>query len=42
MADGAVPSGYLGIVRSLTGRRWRERPFDPAVMRAHQARLGLA
>ncbi|MBS0409232.1 MAG: single-stranded-DNA-specific exonuclease RecJ [Proteobacteria bacterium] len=42
MADGAVPSGYLGIVRSLTGRRWRERPFDPAVLRAHQARLGLA
>jgi len=42
MADGAVPSGYLGIVRSLTGRRWRERPFDPGVLRAHQARLGLA
>jgi single-stranded-DNA-specific exonuclease len=42
MADGALPpAGYLGVSRSLGGRRWRERPFDPAVVRAHQQGLGL-
>ena len=42
MADGAVPSGFLGVTRSLTGRRWRERPSDPSIVRAHQASLGLS
>jgi single-stranded-DNA-specific exonuclease len=35
------PAGFLGVSRSLSGRRWRERPADPAVTRDHQARLGL-
>ncbi len=35
-------AGFLGVDRSLTGRRWRERPADPNVTRAHQARLGLS
>jgi len=42
MADGSLTGGFLGVSRSLTGRRWRERPSDPAVVRAHQQRLGLA
>jgi single-stranded-DNA-specific exonuclease len=32
---------FLGVERSLTGRRWRERPADPDVTRGLQARLGL-
>ncbi len=42
MADGGVPTGFLGVTRSLSGRRWRERPADPAIVRLHQARLGLS
>ncbi len=43
MPDGAAASGdYLGVTASLSGRRWRERPADPTVTRAHQARLGLS
>ena len=38
MADGGALSGFLGVSHSLTGRRWRERPADPAVTRDHQAR----
>jgi single-stranded-DNA-specific exonuclease len=41
-ADGGQGLGYLGVSRSLTGRRWRERPADPAITREHQARHGLS
>ena len=41
MADGSGPDGFLGVRRSLGGRRWRERPADPEVVRAHQRELGL-
>lgn len=49
MADGGhsarpSPSGaptFLGVERSLSGRAWRQRPADPAVVRAHQQGLGL-
>ena len=41
MADGAGPLGYLGVDRSLSGRRWRERPADPDLARRHQLALGL-
>jgi single-stranded-DNA-specific exonuclease len=46
MADGAgppPPTGevYLGVERSLSGRTWRARPADDAVVRAHMLRLGL-
>jgi single-stranded-DNA-specific exonuclease len=41
-ADGEIVGGFLGVTRSLTGRRWRERRADPAVTREHQARLGLS
>jgi len=33
---------FLGVGRSMTGRRWRARPADPETMRAHQAKLGLS
>ncbi|MBA3812651.1 MAG: single-stranded-DNA-specific exonuclease RecJ, partial [Caulobacteraceae bacterium] len=36
------PPVFLGVSASLTGRRWRERPADPAVTRDHQARFGLS
>lgn len=36
MADGAGNIGFLGVSRSLSGRRWRERPADPALVIAHQ------
>ncbi len=42
MADGAGPLGYLGVDRSLSGRRWRERPADADLARRHQLALGLA
>jgi single-stranded-DNA-specific exonuclease len=42
VADGAALSGFLGVTRSLSGRRWRERPADPAIVRAHQAAHGLS
>jgi len=42
MADGAGPLGYLGVDRSLSGRRWRERAADPDLARRHQLALGLA
>ncbi|MDP1874571.1 single-stranded-DNA-specific exonuclease RecJ [Phenylobacterium sp.] len=42
MADGAGgPAGYLDVDRSLSGRLWRARPADPALVRAHQMALGL-
>jgi single-stranded-DNA-specific exonuclease len=42
LADGSGPDGFLGVRRSLGGRRWRARPADPDVVRAHQRELGLA
>jgi single-stranded-DNA-specific exonuclease len=43
MADGTVhPTGYLGVARSLSGRLWRDRAADAAVVRAHQLNLGLS
>lgn len=46
MADGGEPSlswtPFLGVTRSLTGRAWRERAADAALVRAHQLRLGLS
>ncbi|MCG9916589.1 MAG: single-stranded-DNA-specific exonuclease RecJ [Phenylobacterium sp.] len=41
MADGAGVLGYLDVDRSLSGRLWRARPADPALVRAHQLTLGL-
>lgn len=42
-ADGApqLPSAFLGVERSLSGRAWRERPADMAVVRDIQQRHGL-
>jgi single-stranded-DNA-specific exonuclease len=42
MADGNAPSGYLGVSRSLSGRLWRERAADPALVRRHQLSHGLS
>jgi single-stranded-DNA-specific exonuclease len=39
----ADPSAlFLGVQRSVSGRRWRARPADPEIVREHQARLGVA
>lgn len=43
-ADGAlnlISSAFLGVERSLSGRAWRERPADMAVVRDIQQRHGL-
>ncbi len=40
--QGLPPSDFLGVARSITGRRWRARPADPAIVRAHQVQLGLS
>ncbi|HEX6859535.1 MAG TPA: single-stranded-DNA-specific exonuclease RecJ [Caulobacteraceae bacterium] len=42
MADGAPHIGFLGVSRSLSGRAWRERPADAALIRDHQHRHGLS
>jgi single-stranded-DNA-specific exonuclease len=42
VADGAGPSGFLGVARSVTGRAWRPRPADPALVTAHQRGLDLS
>ncbi|WP_374470463.1 single-stranded-DNA-specific exonuclease RecJ [Phenylobacterium sp.] len=42
MADGSGPIGFLGVTRSLSGRRWRERAADADVVRRHQLSLGLS
>ena len=36
------PAGYLGVSRSITGRAWRQRAADAAVVRAHGQRHGLS
>lgn len=43
-ADGVISlssSAFLGVERSLSGRAWRERPADLAVVREIQQRHGL-
>jgi single-stranded-DNA-specific exonuclease len=40
--DSATAVDFLGVARSLGGRRWRARPADPAVTRAHQSGLALS
>lgn len=42
MADGAGQVGFLGISRSVSGRRWRQRPADPELVLSHQRTLGLS
>lgn len=43
MADMACgPEDFLGVARSLTGRRWRARPVEASLVRELQARYGLA
>ena len=42
MADGAGQIGFLGVGRSVSGRRWRERPADAGLVLAHQRALGLS
>ena len=50
MADGAPATGplqegwapgFLDVSRSLSGRAWRQRPAEAAVIRAHIQGLGL-
>jgi len=36
MADGAGQIGFLGVARSISGRRWRERAADAQLVLAHQ------
>ncbi len=42
MADGGAASSFLGVARSLSGRDWRQRPAEAAVVRAHMQGLGLS
>jgi single-stranded-DNA-specific exonuclease len=44
MPDGgaAISASFLGVSRSLTGRAWRERPADIAVVRTLAQRHGLS
>jgi single-stranded-DNA-specific exonuclease len=42
MADGDGVLAYLGVHRSLSGRAWRARPADAALVRSHQQKLGLS
>ncbi len=42
MPDGSAHAGYLGVARSLSGRRWRERAADADIVRRHQMALGLS
>ncbi|HYD26652.1 single-stranded-DNA-specific exonuclease RecJ [Brevundimonas sp.] len=45
MADGGSLPGshcaFLGVSRSLTGRAWRQRPAEAALIRAHMQALNL-
>ncbi len=38
----SISSDFLNVHRSLRDRRWRARPADPEITRAHQAQLGLS
>ena len=42
MADGGTQLGYLGVIRSLSGRSWRARAADAELVRRHQHDLGLS
>ncbi|MES2834037.1 MAG: single-stranded-DNA-specific exonuclease RecJ [Pseudomonadota bacterium] len=42
MADGGTAPSFLGVSRSLSGRAWRQRPADAAVIRAHMQGQGLS
>ncbi|MDP8916168.1 MAG: single-stranded-DNA-specific exonuclease RecJ, partial [Pseudomonadota bacterium] len=46
MADGGAhphaEAAFLGVERSLSGRRWRARPAPAALVEAHQRRTGLS
>ncbi|MBW3560614.1 MAG: single-stranded-DNA-specific exonuclease RecJ [Proteobacteria bacterium] len=45
MPDDGGHSGFgalLGVERSLSGRSWRSRPADEAVVQAHRRRTGLS
>jgi single-stranded-DNA-specific exonuclease len=43
MDDAAsVPSAFLGVSQSLSGRRWRERPAEAGLARSHAQRHGLS
>lgn len=42
MADGGTAQTFLGVSRSLSGRAWRQRPADAAVIRAHMQAQGLS
>lgn len=41
-ADPPAEPAFLGVERSLSGRRWRARPAPPALVEAHQRRTGLS
>ncbi|WP_298744416.1 single-stranded-DNA-specific exonuclease RecJ [uncultured Brevundimonas sp.] len=41
MADGGSPPAFLGVSRSLSGRVWRQRPAEAALIRAHMQALNL-
>ena len=38
----AASDAFLGVEKSITGRRWRMRPADPALVRSHQQRQDLS
>ena len=40
--EDAAAAAFLGVGRSLSGRAWRERPADPALVRSHAQRHGLS
>jgi single-stranded-DNA-specific exonuclease len=42
LADGGGFSGFLGVSRSLSGRKWRRRAACETTARAHQLKLGLS
>jgi single-stranded-DNA-specific exonuclease len=42
MADGGSAQAFLGVSKSLSGRAWRQRPADAAVIRAHMQGQGLS
>ena len=45
MADGAATGlahGFLDVACSLSGRAWRQRPAETALIRAHRQALGLS
>ena len=41
MADGSGVLAYLDVTRSLSGRAWRERPYDRGLARSHALEHGL-